>query len=912
MNWSHRTKRRNLSCMNKRLFPTLFTLLMAGSSLLSTPGWTAPPARQAPATPIQPTAEAPVRTTLPNGMRIIIVPDRLAPVVTTEMNYLVGSAAAPRGFPGTAHALEHMMFRGSKGLDKDQLAAIGARMGGNYNADTTESTTQFFYTAPAEDLDIALRIEALRMNGLTLSDADWKHERGAIEQEVSRDLSSPGYQYLSRLQSILFAHTPYEHDALGTRPSFDRTDAAMLRRFYRDWYAPNNAILIITGNVDADQALAHARDIFSPLPARSLPPRPTIEPGAVQPQLLHFPTDYPIGLIAIASRMPGQRARDYATAQILSDVLSSQRGALYDLVPEGKALLTGFDYAPKADAGIGIALAAFPAGQDPSTLLQTLRDTLALLQAHGVPSDLVDAARRKELAQLGYAANSISGLAESWSEAVAVMGLDSPDALASAYASVTPEDVNRLARQVLDPAQAVTAILTPRSSGHPVAGKGFGGSESFTAPPDHPVVLPQWAQKELMTLSPPTPIPAPFSYVLPNGLHLIVRPAHVSHTVSLYGMVRQNSDMQEPAGQEGIADITDELFHYGTTTHDRVSFQKALDDIAATESAGSDFSLNVLAQDFDKGLRLLADNELHPAFPEKSFAVVRMNTASSLAGMLQSPDYLLGRAVKAAISPPHDPSLRQADPARVMKLTLKDCRAFYNAAYRPDLTTIIITGDITPQKALQAVRATFGAWHATGPTPTVDLPPRPDSHASVARVPDESSLQDSVTLAESLGLTARDPDHFALTLGNEALGDGFSSRLYRDLRVRTGYVYTVRSHLAWNRQRAAYTITFGADPSKVAPARDAAIHDVADMQAHPLGEDELTMAKASLLHGLSLQQASLDSIAATYLHLSNLGLPLDNGNMAASAYYNMTAQDVQKAFARWLRPADMAEIIKGP
>ncbi|RFP00251.1 peptidase M16 [Komagataeibacter xylinus] len=853
-----------------------------------------------------------MQATLPNGLRVVIVPDRLAPVVSTEINYLVGSAAAPAGFPGTAHALEHMMFRGSKGLDRDQMAAIGARLGGDYNADTTENVTQFFYTAPADNLDVLLRIEAMRMKGLTLAAGDWAHERGAIEQEVSRDLSSPGYVYLARLQSILFAGTPYAHDALGSRPSFDKTDTALLRRFYRQWYAPNNAILIITGDVDAARTLAMVRETFGPIPARRLPARPQIHPGPVQAQTLQFPTDYPVGLVAIASRMPGQNSRDYATARILSDVLASQRGALYDLVPQGRALLSSFDFVTKADAGIGIAIAAFPKGGNPAPLQARMQDILHNLRENGVPSDLVDAARRKELAQLGFAANSISGLAESWSEAQAIMGLQSPDDEAAAFAAVTPEDVNRLARDVLDPQQSITAILTPRDGGHPVADKGFGGAESFASTPDHPVTLPHWASDSLLALRPPEASVQPAQYTLPNGLHLIVRPASVSHTINLYGTIRQNEDMQEPPGQEGIADITNELFSYGSTTHDRVGLQKAFDDIAASESAGADFNLNVLTPDFDRGLELLAENELHPALPEQAFKVVRANTAASLAGLLHSPQYLFQRAMQGAVSPAGDPSLRQAQPDEVMKLTLADCRAFWKSAYRPDLTTIVITGDITPAAAYRAISHTFGAWRANGPTPVVDLPPRPDSRTSVMKVPDPSSTQATVSLPESLSLNVANPEHFALNLGNEILGSGFSSRLYRDLRVRSGYVYTVRSHLTWKRHRSAYSISFGADPDKVAAARDAAIHDIMAMQAQPVSEDELAMARAGMLRSLALQSASLDTIAAGYLHFSDLGLPLNQNDIAAQAYYTLDATAIRDAFRKWIRPADLAEIIKGP
>src|SRR3977135_351564 len=127
-------------------------------------------------------SESIVRATLSNGLRVIIVRNTLAPVVATSVNYLTGSDETPAGFPGTAHAQEHMMFRGSPGLTADQLADIGSVMGGNFNANTRENLTQFLFTVPSEDIDVALRIEATRMAGINADAKDWDQERGAIEQ----------------------------------------------------------------------------------------------------------------------------------------------------------------------------------------------------------------------------------------------------------------------------------------------------------------------------------------------------------------------------------------------------------------------------------------------------------------------------------------------------------------------------------------------------------------------------------------------------------------------------------------------------------------------------------------------------------------------------------------------------------
>ena len=139
------------------------------------------------------------RATLSNGLRVVLIHNSLAPVVTVEMNFLVGGDETPPGFPGMAHAQEHMAFRGCEGMSADQTAAIYALLGGENNADTQQNITQYFATVPAADLDVALRAQAACLHGIDDSQQEWAQERGAIEQEVARDLSNPTYKFINRL-----------------------------------------------------------------------------------------------------------------------------------------------------------------------------------------------------------------------------------------------------------------------------------------------------------------------------------------------------------------------------------------------------------------------------------------------------------------------------------------------------------------------------------------------------------------------------------------------------------------------------------------------------------------------------------------------------------------------------------------
>jgi zinc protease len=853
------------------------------------------------------------RTTLDNGLKVILVKNALAPVATVMMNYRVGSNQDPSGLSGMAHAMEHMMFRGSPDLSAGQLANIVAELGGNFNAMTQSTATQFFLTVPVSDLDIALRIEAIRMKGILSTDELWNPERGAIGQEVATDLSDPEFIFYRELMKTMFAGTPYANTGLGSIESFKKTTATQLKQFHKTWYVPNNAVLVVVGNIDPGRTLESIRERFGTIPAKKLPPIPEVRLQPFRHKVIRLKTGNPYGLYILAFRMPGYRNSDYAASEVLSDVLGSTRGELYNLTVEGKAIMTSFEMMTFPDAGVGLAIAAFPGGKNPSALIARIKNTIQKGIQKGFSTDLIAAAKRMSETQAELQKNSVQGLAMAWSDAVSVQDRSSPDDIIKEIAAVTPSEVNRVARKYLRLDQVVEAVLVPSPSGNPVSGKRKGISETFVPKQEPQTGLPPWAKASLDKLPIPQSSIRPVVKILPNGLKIVFQAQNVSNTVNVYGHVKNNPYLQVPSGKEGLDQVMESLFSFGTRSLDRIDFQKALDAIGAAESAGSDFSLNVLTPHFERGVELLADNLLHPAFPQRDFSVTRKQVTDLAGGVLLSPDFLADRALKTALFPRNDPMLRHAVPKTVQGLNLRDVEKYHRSVFRPDMTTIVVIGNIDSERAFQIISRYFGIWTAEGKKPDVRLPSVPPNKPAYASVPDKSRVQTKVILAQTLGITRTHPDYYPLQLGNHVLGGGFyATRFYRDLRETSGLVYNVSALLEADESRAYYAVQYGSNPENVSRAKSIIEFDLNQMRMKAVNDDELQRAKALLLREIPLSEASVSRIASGFLERMEYGLPLNEPILAAHKYIAMTPEQVRAAFEKWFRCDDMVEITQGP
>jgi len=807
-----------------------------------------------------------VRATLSNGMRVILLPNKLAPVATTIVSYGVGSD--DDSMPGIAHATEHMMFRGTSGVSAGQFADIAARMGAQYNAFTLNENTVYYFKLPSAYVNVALQLEADRMTHALIRAKDWATERGAIEQEISGQQSQPGYRIGVKLRESFFKGTPFANTTGGTIPSFEKMQSQDILAFYHSWYHPANATLIIAGDINAQETLVRVHSLFDPIAAGTLPERKPITVPPLAASTIQDSMDFPVGFGALAYRLPGSNDADYAASQVMSEVFKSGRGALADLTANGQVLAVVSFASAFPELGATFLVVIPAQGATPQSAQSLVTSVLDQYRKDGMPPDLIDAAKTRLLSERAYGQSSISGLSLAWAQAI-VQRRSGPDQIYSELEKVSYDDVNRVLRSYVTADHQVAVIILPKPSSTMPRLDPNAGVENVAYTPTVHEPLPTWASIALKApLSPPQEDTTTVNQSLPNGVRLTIRHESTSPTVVLSAVIRSSPDLYEPKGKDGVNLLVDGLLPWGTTTYDRKAYQAQLDSIAAAVTLGTTFSLRVQSKDFEHGVQLLADAMLHPAFPQSGFAVVKADVLQSVAVANRLPKEQADLAERRALYPAGDPRRRDITEKTISAITLDDVKSWYRFAYRPDETTVAIVGDITPVQAHDIMLKYFGAWKSNGRQPTFHYPALPDkpTKALSVTVKAPTNTQSQVTLKQVIRLRRSDDDYVPMLLANTMLsGEGTGSLLFQNLRTHYGYVYSVDSAIDVSQDRAEFTISFASEPVNVSRAEAAAVAIIKRLQTHPLAGVELQRAKALLLAQRVLPLDSYEGVASDML-----------------------------------------------
>ena len=433
----------------------LLTALAAASAAAQT----APPA---------PVSLAVTEATLDNGLRVLVQDDPRNPVVAVQIFYRVGSRNEQPGATGLAHFLEHMMFKGTSTHGRGQLARLIEQNGGRDNAFTTQDLTGYYTNIAADRLDLVLGLEADRMRNLLLDPAEIESERKVVmEERRTRSEDDPDGIVYEAMNSLAFKAHPYGWPIIGWMSDIERINPAELRRFYDTYYVPNNAVLVIVGDVRAAEALALARRHFGGIRAGAAPPPVTaVEPPQTdERRLIARKEGAQLAIVNIAWHVPTYAAADAPALELLSTLLSSGRSSrLYQrLVYEKRMVLgVGGDYSYLSlDPWLFWFYATALPGQTPEAVEQALLAEIERLKQEPVGQEELDRARNQIEASFIWRQDSVFSRASGLGRFEVAGSWRLRDDYLPRLRTVTVADLQRVARAYFAVDRKNVSILLP-------------------------------------------------------------------------------------------------------------------------------------------------------------------------------------------------------------------------------------------------------------------------------------------------------------------------------------------------------------------------------------------------------------------------------------------------------------------
>lgn len=892
-----------------RPWATLLAATITATVLVAPPVLAASPA---------PTAPAVRQIVLANGLKVLLVENHAAPVVTWMVSYKVGSRNEPTGMTGAAHLLEHMMFKGTKELKKGQIAQLLTRHGASWNATTGEDVTRYFETYSADKLELGLRIEASRMRGALIKDGERQPEMSVVRSELEIGENDPSNLLYQAVQAAAFMAHPYHHPVIGWRSDVETVKTEQLRAFYDRFYQPNNAIATLVGDFDAKQAEALIRRYFGPIPQGARPPEVLTqeEPQRGERRVI-VKRQGERNLVQVAWHLPAGRDLHLAQADVLASWLGQPIvGPLYRSLVESQLALSADAYLDRRrDASLFWLEAEAKPGVPVTQVEKALLGVIDSLTADSIPADALQRAKAQAEAAAVFRNEGTMGQAAYLTEWEILAG-DWKQGLAyqKAIQAMAPADVRLFAQTYLTADNRTVGHYLSDSKAPPISHRATPASNGHQASPDTP--LPNWR------IGAAKPAFHPLRYdrvILPNGLTILVAENHANPTATINGFLRLNGPFATPK-ERAVGSLCGEMLVRGTTRRGKDQIAKDIQGIGASLSVGGSFekawfSGRSLSRDLNALVTASAEMLRLPAFSDAEFAKLKAQLIAAATARRDDPRAKAAVAYTAQLFPVGD-YRRWMDVdeeiAGLQAATLADVKAFHQTYYTPQGGAFVVAGDVTPAQVKALASQAFGDWQGRDPgtLAVAPLPQRPASR-QVVTIPDKSNVV--LCVGNVCPVTSHSPDYAAVTVMNRILGgDTLTARLGRQIRDVEGLTYGIYSAVQATAFPGYYQVNLNVNPGNVDAALASVNRELRRFVAGGVTDDELAAAKQAITGILPVRLATNGGVAGALTTLIDQGLPPDWYQRYPSAVMAVTKADVARVAKTLIDPDKLVTVIAGP
>ena len=866
---------------------------------------------------------------LDNGLRVLIFPDQSKPTVLVNITYLVGSRLEGYGETGMAHLLEHMLFKGTP--SRPDVWKLLQDHGANFNGTTWWDRTNYFEELPAsgENLDFALALEADRMVASRIAAEDLAKEFSVVRNEFERTENQPDIVLEDKMLATAYQWHNYGKSTIGSRSDIERVPIENLRGFYKRYYQPDNAILIVAGKFDEKRALDLVAKYFGaiPRPARKLAPTWTVEPVQDGERQVTVRRSGDVAIVALAYHGVAGADPDKVAEDAIVDILTNKpSGRLYKaLVEKGIASEVSGTAYPMAEPGVMIFSAKAGKAGSAKEIRDIMTGVVESLGSSPITKEEIERWRAGFFREFDLILTETAKTGVVLSEFAAMGDWRLLFLMRDRVKTTTAEDIARVAKAYLKPSNRTLGLFQPtkepdRAPLPPVPDvatmlKDYKGGavseagEAFVATVDN--IEKRTARENL-----------------PGGLKLALLPKKTKGSQVRLALTVRFGGEADLKGKVAAAAMLPEMLLRGTRKHTFEQLKDKLDLLKAEVSFGhghgSPSTVNVaqihvktVRENLPAVIELLGEMLREPAFAKKDFESLRTEMLTKMEEQLSDPMANASVVLMQHLLPfpPDDvrytPTVKEAI-ERLRKVSAADLASMHKRLWGASSAQFSIVGDFDPTAVKADIGKAIATWKSAKPYQRIPLPYRASKQGDdTIDTPDKEMA--FVAAGQSLEVRDDDPAYPALYLFNYMLGGSATSRLFLRLRQKEGISYGAFSQLlAHPIEKSAFFFAGAiAAPANMDKAMTGLSAEIESMVKTGVSEKELAEAKKSYAKVWEGRIAEDDFVLGELNQGLFLGRTLAYWSDLNSKIEKLTIADVNAAMKQFIDPGKLAKVRAG-